>query len=85
MKTLTLILAALALGGCGLLGIGGGDDNSKVESGPEDVVFDTREGPNTKRLVKDMDAGLVGDTANSRHTDEDLRADDTVDDDSGTN
>lgn len=86
MNKVIFLLLPLALAGCGLFGIGGGDkDNSKVESGPSDAIFDTREGPNTKRLVKDSDIGLVGDKANARHTNEDLRGDDSIEEDSGGN
>ena len=80
-----ILILSTAIAGCGLFGgLFGGDDGSKVEAGPEDVVFDTREGPNTKRLVKDMDKGLVSDQSNARHSNEALRGDDDVDDEDGS-
>lgn len=58
-----LLVAGALLAGCGIFG--------KKE--PE-FIFDEEVGPNTKAQVETLPEGLVGDTENSRHTNQDLRA-----------
>lgn len=64
LRVIFVVSASLALAACGIFG-GGKDD---------DIVFDQRTGPNTKRLVEELPDGLVGDQENARYTNDELRA-----------
>lgn len=86
LRILMITALPFTASACGMFSSNTNSDDAKVESGPEDVVFDTREGPNTKRLIKDLPGGLVGDQANARHSGETLQGDDsTGDNQSGGN
>lgn len=78
IRKLITALFCLSTAACGFFSGRTDSDDAKVESGPEDVVYDTRVGPNTKRLIRELPEGLVGDHENARHTSETLRGDDST-------
>ena len=65
-----LTIGALIIGAC--------SGNKKEREGPL-AVREDQLGPVTKDLVKDLPDGLIGDTANARHTSQDLRGEDEDD------
>ena len=64
----TIFLAA-TLAGCGIFGGG----KSKQEAAAKPPVDLDR--PATKEIIKSLPKGLIGDTQNARHTNEELKGD----------
>lgn len=65
-----LIIGALIIGAC--------SGRKKERDGPL-AVQEAQLGPVTKDLIKDLPEGLVGDTANARHSNQPLRGEDEDD------
>lgn len=62
-----MVIAALIIGAC--------SGSKKEREGPL-AVQEAQLGPVTKDLIKDLPDGLVGDTANARHSNQQLRGED---------
>ncbi len=65
-----LIIGTLIIGAC--------SGSKKEREGPL-AVQESQLGPVTKELVKGLPKGLIGDTANARHTSQQLRGEDEDD------
>lgn len=69
LRTFAIIALAASLAGCGIFGGG----NSGSEASAEPPVDSNR--PATKELLKTLPRGLIGDTQNALHTNEELKGD----------
>ncbi len=73
MRFLIILVLSFSLSACGIFGIFGGDDKDSddpIPLGPNNT-------PRTKDQLKRLPDGLIGDQENARHTNEDLKGDDS--------
>lgn len=69
LRPLAIIFLAATLAGCGIFGGG----KSKQEAAAKPPVDINR--PAIKGIIKSLPKGLIGDTQNARHTNEELKGD----------